>query len=50
MEISAVAKILIVFLGVLAVSRLRVPLGVGLIGGGLALDLWSGKNLHALAR
>ena len=48
MEFSAVAKILIVFFGVLAVSRLRVPLGAGLIGGGLALDLWSGKSLQAL--
>jgi len=47
MEFSAVAKILIVFLGVLAVSRMRVPLGVGLIGGGLALDLWA-KNTYAL--
>ena len=48
MDISAVAKILIVFFGVLAVSRIRVPLGVGLIGGGLALDLWAGKTLPAL--
>jgi hypothetical protein len=45
MEFSAVAKILIVFFGVLAASRLRVPLGIGLIGGGLLLDLWSGKSL-----
>ena len=48
MEISAVAKILIVFFGVLAVSRLRVPLGLGLIGGGLLLDLWAGKSLQNL--
>jgi integral membrane protein (TIGR00529 family) len=48
MEFSAVAKILIVFFGVLAVSRLRVPLGVGLIGGGLLLDLWAGKSMQAL--
>lgn len=48
MEFSAVAKILIVFFGVLAVSRMKVPLGVGLIGGGLALDLWSGKNFQAM--
>ena len=46
MEFSAVAKILIVFFGVLATSRMRVPLGVGLIGGGLLLDLWSGKALQ----
>ena len=48
MEISAVAKILLVFFAVLAGSRLRVPLGVGLIAGGLALDLWAGKGLQAL--
>jgi len=48
MEFSAVAKILIVFFGVLAVSRMKVPLGAGLIGGGLTLDLWSGKNLQVL--
>jgi len=47
MEFSAVAKILIVFFGVLAASRLRVPLGVGLIGGGLFLDLWA-KNIQAI--
>jgi integral membrane protein (TIGR00529 family) len=47
MEFSAVAKILIVFFGVLTASRLRVPLGVGLIGGGLLLDLWS-KNIQAI--
>ena len=48
MEFSAVAKILIVFFGVLAVSRMRVPLGAGLIGGGLALDLWAGKTIQAI--
>lgn len=48
MEISAVAKILIVFFGVLAASRLRIPLGVGLTGGSLALDLWAGKSMQAL--
>jgi len=48
MEFSAVAKILIVFFGVLAACRIRVPLGVGLISGGLALDLWSGKSMQVL--
>ena len=48
MEFSAVAKILIVFFGVLLTSRLRLPLGVGLISGGLVLDLWSGKSIQAL--
>ena len=49
MEISAIAKILIVFFAVLAVSRIRIPLGLGLMGGGLLLDLWSGKGLTALS-
>jgi integral membrane protein (TIGR00529 family) len=48
MEFSAVAKILIIFFGVLAVSRLRIPLGAGLIGGGLALDYWAGKSTNDL--
>lgn len=48
MEFSAVAKILIVFFGVLAANRLRIPLGAGLISGGLLLDLWSGKHPQAL--
>jgi hypothetical protein len=48
MEFSAVAKILFVFFGVLTVSRLRVPLGLGLIGGGLLLDLWAGKSVQDL--
>jgi len=49
MEIPAIAKILIVFAGVLAASRLRLPLGLGLIGGGLALDLWAGRTVTAAA-
>jgi len=48
MEFSAVAKILIVFFGILAASRVRIPLGAGLILGGLILDLWSGKGMDAL--
>ena len=48
MEFSAVAKILIVFFGILAVSRLRIPLGRGLFAGGLLLDLWAGKPLQVL--
>ena len=48
MDFSAVAKILIVFFGVLALNRLRIPLGLGLIGGGLLLDLWAGKSIQVL--
>ena len=38
----AVAKILIVFASMLAVNRLRVPLGVALLLGGVSLGLWAG--------
>ena len=47
MDFSAIAKILLVFFGVLFITRLRVPLGISLIGGGLALDLWA-KNIQAI--
>jgi hypothetical protein len=49
MEFSAVAKILIVFFGILAASRVRIPLGLGLIFGGIALDFWSGKILSTVS-
>ncbi len=48
MEVSAVAKILLVFFGVLVASRVRIPLGIGLIGGGLLVDLWAGKTMVLL--
>ncbi|MBW2501549.1 MAG: DUF401 family protein, partial [Deltaproteobacteria bacterium] len=48
MEVSAVAKILLVFFGVLVASRVRIPLGIGLIGGGLLVDLWAGKPMALL--
>lgn len=38
----AIAKILIVFVSVLAATRLRVPLGVALVAGGFLLNLWAG--------
>jgi integral membrane protein (TIGR00529 family) len=38
----AIAKILIVFASVLALTRLRLPLGVALILGGVALNAWAG--------
>ncbi|GAB4344483.1 MAG: hypothetical protein Kow0089_21050 [Desulfobulbaceae bacterium] len=57
-HIPPVYRILLVFLLVLLASRARVPLGVGLVFGGMAIDLWGGKTmpgigvdlLHALAR
>ena len=48
MDFSAVAKILIIFFGILLSTRGKIPLGAGLISGGLVLDLWAGKSLQAL--
>lgn len=39
---DAVFKILIVFALMLLASRCRCPLGLSLVGGGLALNLWAG--------
>ncbi|MCK5850837.1 MAG: DUF401 family protein [Kiritimatiellae bacterium] len=41
----AVPKILIVFIVTLAITRVKVPLGLALILGGLALALWAGKSV-----
>ena len=38
----AIAKILIVFVGMLVMARIRVPLGLALVGGGVLLNLWAG--------
>jgi integral membrane protein (TIGR00529 family) len=48
MEISAIVKILIVFMGVLVGSRLKLPLGLALMGGGLGLEIWAGKQSPAI--
>ncbi len=48
MDIPAVVKILLVFFGVLVVNRLRVPLGLALIGGGLFLDIWGTRGFHTV--
>ena len=42
------AKILFVFFGVLVVNRLRVPLGLALIGGGVFLDIWGTRGFHGV--
>lgn len=41
----AVARILIVFASMLLVTRVRVPLGLALVAGGLALTLWAGLTV-----
>lgn len=43
MDVSAIVKILLSFSGVLLLNRFRVPLGLGLIGGGIFLEYWAGK-------
>ena len=48
MDIPAVAKILLVFFGVLTLNRLRVPLGLALIGGGIFLDIWGSRGFHGV--
>ena len=48
METTAIVKILLIFFGVLASSRLKVPLGIALVGGGLGLEIWAGKGTAAL--
>ncbi len=45
MEISAIIKILAGFAGVLVVNRLKVPLGIALMAGGVALEFWAGRGL-----
>lgn len=44
MEVSAIIKILVVFAGVLAVNRLKTPLGIALMAGGVALEFWAGRS------
>ncbi len=38
----AIAKILIVFVGMLVMARVKVPLGLALVLGGVVLNLWAG--------
>ncbi|MHB1349379.1 MAG: DUF401 family protein [Desulfobulbaceae bacterium] len=47
-SISPVVKILLLFVLILAVNRLRVPLGIALVLGALLIDLWAGKTLGAV--
>jgi hypothetical protein len=46
----AVLKILIVFVAVLALSRLRAQLGIALVLGGIALDAWAGAAPREILR
>jgi len=46
--VTSLIKVLVVFAGILLLSRLRVPLGVALVAGGIGLDVWSGKPTSAV--
>jgi integral membrane protein (TIGR00529 family) len=46
--VPAVAKILVVFVGMLALTRARVPLGLSVVAGGITLDFWSGQDAAAV--
>lgn len=43
----AIAKILIVFVGMLVLARVKVSLGVALMAGGVVLNLWAGLPVGA---
>jgi hypothetical protein len=49
-EISPLLKILVVFAGILAINRLRVPLSVALVLGGVAFNWWGGNDLPAVMK
>ena len=48
-DASPVLKILLVFGLILFASRLRAPLGLALIAGGILIDFWAGKALAPVA-
>jgi len=47
--ISPVFKILLVFSMILTVNRLRIPLGIALVLGGIIIDLWAGKSFATVS-
>ncbi|MDH3330078.1 MAG: DUF401 family protein [Desulfobulbaceae bacterium] len=47
--IPPVYKILLVFSLILAVNRIRIPLGIALVLGGLSIDLWAGRSFAAVS-
>ena len=44
LHVSPVVRILLVFFLILLASRMRVPLGVALVFGGIGIDWWAGKS------
>lgn len=48
LNVSPVLRILVIFFLILLASRIRVPLGIALVLGGVALDWWAGKSLTGI--
>lgn len=44
MELSAIVKILAVFFGMLALSKVKIPLGLAVFAGGVVLNIWAGVS------
>lgn len=49
-NVSPIFRILLVFFLILLVARMRVPLGIALVFGGVAIDWWAGKALPGIGR
>jgi integral membrane protein (TIGR00529 family) len=49
MDIPAIVKILSAFFGVLLINRLKLPLGIALVLGGLLLDTWAGNSVPTVS-
>ncbi len=48
LNVSPVCRILLVFFLVLLASRFRIPLGIALVIGAVAIDWWAGKTLSVI--
>ena len=49
LNVSPILRILLVFFLILLASRMRVPLGIALVLGGVMLDWWAGKPLMGIS-
>ena len=50
LHLPAILKIALVFAALLAALRLRVPLELALLAGGIVLDLWAGRGVLQMLR
>ena len=48
-NVSPILRILVDFFLILLASRMRVPLGIALILGGVTIDWWAGKPFTGIA-